>query len=287
MKQFFVCSFLYFFVLLGCPADSLTMMCEFNAKSADSLGFFINGRPVATSKAGVGSYSGAGPYSECFKAGTNVLSVRLAEKVTPTMLENRPELARRTEEAKVRIEFRRYVDGKLAEKLGVVDESFALLPTNLVFTVPEFWPLKQLAWEGESLASLTEQDKTEIKKLIQTISDASTSYEADEAVDAIRMLERLKNEYYAALEGMSLEEVEETRKAFVQSFRTRYSSDRIIFENLIYEAVSGANLVKVSASDSASGGRKAPVVAHRKDGSGGLIGPEWFSKIDGKWWIVP
>ena len=276
-----------FLVAVSCYADELTAMCQFNVKSANSQGIFINNRRVKASGAGIGSYSGVGPYSECFKSGTNILSISCVEQATPEMLEKRPYLAERTESAQVKIGFSRYVAGELAETQVLVDETFSVLPTNIVFSVPEVWPIKHLVWEGEPPPALTDADKAEIKDLLQTVSDAYTSYGKGNSLATIWELEKFKHEQYALLEGMSLEALKTARSGWVKRFNERYSSKKIVFKTINYRVSSHANLVQISVEGQTPVFETSPIIAYGSDGSGGMIGPEWFSKINGKWCIVP
>src|SRR5574344_783196 len=120
---------------IACHADELYIASNVMASSLDGLEFLLNGRPFFTGTVNKGSCSFSGPVSEWIKAGTNTLGVRVAERATEEMRASR-KFPMRPDQARVRLNLGRRRDGKWVEDLPIIDEVFAILPTNFVFTVP-------------------------------------------------------------------------------------------------------------------------------------------------------
>jgi len=275
--------FILCFLQLNSFADRFIILCEFNARSVDSIGFSINGRPVKSSMIGVGSYNSVGPFSECFKSGSNVLCVAVVERKPDSM----PSLEENNEIASVKFLLRRYNDyDKLADEILITDETFNTIPTNFVFTVPSQWPIKNLIWEGNTPV-INDNDKTEITGILQSVADAYSSIDKTASVKKLLMLEKYVNKQEAILQGITLSEMEEDEIESLRELSKELKKDKIYFNDVKVQAMPGINLVKVSIENKNFPTRTSPFVAYMKNGSAPLIGPEWFSKIDGKWWIVP
>ena len=218
-------------------------MGKFDTKSIDSIGWSINGRPVGASMPGMGSFSSVGPRSEYIKAGTNVLSISVVEKATDAMRQAKPYVTEET--ASVELHFRRHAGGEMLENYMIVNEKFDTIPTNFVFTVPDNWPVKTFVWES-GYSEFTNQDKIEIEKLYNEISEAYVSIFNTRSYENVWNLEKYKNEHHEILNGISMDALKEQREGAINLFLERYSNKKVEFENMEFHKIPGLNLVKIS-----------------------------------------
>ena len=90
------------FLAVACRADKLFVASNVQASSLDGLEFLLNGRPFTSGKVNHGGVSACGPVSECIKAGTNLLSVRISERATEEM--RTADRFKRPDKAKIRLQ---------------------------------------------------------------------------------------------------------------------------------------------------------------------------------------
>ena len=275
----------YAFVSSNPVPDEFDMMCEFESSSADVLEFSINKRPVASTTS-ARFFSEVGNYSEYFKAGSNVLSIAVIEKNKADITKDKPHLTKENEYARVKILLTRSVGEETIEEIVIMDEKFNPIPPEFHFTIPDLWPIKSFVWEGET-PDITEKDKTEILGILQSVADAYASISDKKSVEKLWQLEKFRNEYISSLCGIPILEMREIADKDASMYAKRYGGETPVFKDLKIRPIAGLNLVKISVENEKPEYGTAPLVTHSKDGSGSLVGPEWFSKIDGKWWIVP
>ena len=279
MRNLIVVYMLFFAV--ACRADKLFVASNVQASSLDGLEFLLNGRPFTSGKVNHGGVSACGPVSECIKAGTNVLSVTIVEQATDEM--RAAAKFKRQDKARIRLDLVRKRDNKPSETISLVDQTFTILPTNFVFTVTDEWPIKKFVWEGET-PTLTEKDKAEIKELLEACIEYALNM-TDE-IDNDFSVRALIIQQEAMLKGMSVSEYRRSQyPKTVKFFSNRYSTRRPENKNISFITFPGINLVHITVDNGQYG--TTPLIAYRKDLSGALNGPAWFSKIDGKWCIVP
>lgn len=264
---------------IACHADELYIASNVMASSLDGLEFLLNGRPFFTGTVNKGSCSFSGPVSEWIKAGTNTLGVRVTERATEEMRASR-KFPMRPDQARVRLNLGRRRDGKWVEDLPIIDEVFAILPTNFVFTVPGEWPIKRFVWEGET-PTLTDKDKTEITGMLSELARGFASIDSRESQRRVWQLKLLMSEQEALLRSTTLEDYRKRSFDVFSKGGDLFKKEELSFAHADFIPFPGYNLVRV-----VSGG-SAMKVAVFNDGSGYLKAPEWFSKIDGKWCIVP
>lgn len=282
MKRTAFVFLIFAFASTFCHADELYIASNVMASSLDGLEFLLNGRPFLSGTVNKGSCSFAGPVSEWIKAGTNTLSVRVAERATEEMHASR-KYPIRPDRARIRLNLGRRRNGKLVEHISIIDETFAILPTNFVFTVTDEWPIKKFVWEGET-PTLTEKDKAEINELFDTCVGHAINM-VDE-YDAYLTLRTLIVEQEAMLKGVDVNEyIRFGSRAAKNLFRTGYSKKRPENKNIQYVTFPGINLVQITADNGKYG--EKPIAVFSEDMLSSLNGPEWFSKINGKWCIVP
>ena len=268
---------------IACHADELYIASNVMASSLDGLEFLLNGRPFFTGTVNKGSCSFSGPVSEWIKAGTNTLGVRVAERATEEMRASR-KFPMRPDQARVRLQLVRKREGSLVEVTKLVEETFMVLPTNFIFTVTDEWPVKKFVWEGET-SVLTERDKAEIKSLLGTYVEHATNM-ANQYEDFLHD-RTLIVEQEAMLKGIEINQYKRDLclKAKNELSGIKLSKTRPKNKDVRYMTFPDLNLVKITVDNEQYG--KKPLAAFCEDMSGAILGPEWFSKIDGKWWIVP
>lgn len=263
---------------VACQAETMFVASNVHAFTLDGLEILLNGRPFTSGKVNRGGMSFAGPVSECIKAGTNVLSVKVLEQATEEM--RAAVKAKKKEQAKVRLDLVRRKGEAPAERIFLVNETFTNLPTNFVFTVTDDWPIKNLVWVGKT-PKLTEKDKAEIVGILTELAQGFASIDSVESQRRIWQLKLLVSEHEALLKGKALEDY---RKQCFETYSKAgdlFTSEELHFDHADFIAYPGYNLVRV-----VSGG-SAMKLAVFNVGSRYLNAPEWFSKIDGKWCIVP
>ena len=168
----------------------------------------------------------------------------------------------------------------MVEVTKLVEETFMVLPTNFVFTVTDEWPIKKFVWEGES-PMLTERDKAEVVGILTELARGFASIDSIGSQRRVWQLKLLMSEQEALLHGKTLEDY---RKQCFETWSKGgdlFADDELHFDHADFITCPGYNLVRVIS------GGSAMKVAIFNDGSGYLQAPEWFSKIDGKWCIVP
>lgn len=265
-------------VALSCSADEFAVMSEINVSSPLGLEFLLNERSFAAGQADAGGQSKIGPVSELIKAGENVLSIRIA--VHSQQTENSPTQERETTQAKVRLRLSRKPGGGQKAFIWLVDDVFTVLPTNFVFTVTEDWPIKRFFWEGESPAPLKEHDKAEIRELLSKLSNSIVHSDVRESQLKLWEINRLSYETTAILKGMSVAAYHEYIDDLFSRNTRRYRNDLISFETATFTCHPTLNLVHVGTN-----GIAMDLAIHSSGAK--MKAPEWFSKIDGKWCIVP
>jgi hypothetical protein len=264
-----------------CRADEFSIWSEINTVTLDDLEFYINGRYFTKSSGFVGFNSTKGLYSKWFKAGTNTLEIRIG---APSGRQN-PYIERRPESARIRFQYIRKSNKETVADVCFFDETFAVFPTNFQFAVTNDWPVKELLWESETPV-LTDNDKAEILGILQSVADAYAQMPDPKAVEMRWNLEKYSLLQEALLNGIANDELQKQLNKSAAFISKNYGKKKAEFNGFQCEAVHGLNLARVTVVNGGNLGTK-PLVAHRKDGSGNaMIGPEWFSKIDGKWWIV-
>jgi hypothetical protein len=267
-----------------CLADEFSITTEITAASLDGLEFTINDRPIAKSNSDIGSFSFVSGRSECFfKAGTNTFGIKIA---APSAQKLKGETIVQEETSRIRFLYSRDKNDETIEETWFFDEAFTVFPTNVQFIVTKDWPVKKLVWEGSSPV-LNNKDRAEIIGLLKTVVDAYAKMPDARAVETLWNLEKYLNQSVFLLDGINMNELREMANEDAKDISIKYGGKVPEFKDIKFHVFSGLNLVRISVSYEDKNLGTAPIVSYRKDGSGARIGPEWFSKIDGKWWIVP